>query len=68
MSLRFFHLVFIAAAIALAAWTGWWSRGQWAAGAGDGWLWLALGCGAAAVGLAVYGVWFFRKTRGVSLL
>jgi hypothetical protein len=68
MSLRLFHIVFIAAAIVLAAWTGWWSWARYAAGIGPGWAWLAAACAAAVVGLAVYGVWFLEKTRGVSFL
>lgn len=68
MSLKAFHVVFIAAALVLAGWTGWWSWNHWQSGAGGGWLALALACVAAMVGLVVYGVWFLKKTRGVSYL
>lgn len=68
MSLKAFHVVFIAAALVLAGWTGWWSWDRWQAGAGGGSLALAVTCGAALVALVVYGAWFLRKTRGVSYL
>lgn len=70
MSLRFFHIVFIALAALLAAWVGIYKLMpvhrtlQWA------WsdLWFGLGCLAAAVALAAYGVWYAWKTRGQSLI
>jgi hypothetical protein len=68
MSLKAFHVVFVAAAILLAGWTGWWAWQRWAAGDGGGWLGLAAACAAAVVGLVVYGAWFLRKTKGVSYL
>jgi hypothetical protein len=68
MSLKAFHVVFIAAALVLAGWTGWWSWSQWQSGAEGGWLALAAACAAAMVGLVVYGIWFLEKTRGVSYL
>jgi hypothetical protein len=67
MSLRFFHIVFIALATLLAAVTGLWSLDRFAA-AGGGWLALGVACLAAAAALVVYGLWFVRKTRGESLL
>lgn len=68
MSLKAFHVVFIAAALVLAGWTAWWSWGRWATGDGGSWLALAAACGAAVVALVVYGAWFLRKTREVSYL
>jgi hypothetical protein len=68
MSLKAFHVVFIAAALVLAGWTGRWSWNQWQSGAEGGWLALAAACAAAMVALVVYGVWFLKKTRGVSYL
>ena len=68
MSLKAFHVVFVAAALALSGWTGWWSWARWQAGDGGGWLAMALACGAAMVALVVYGIWFLKKTRGVSYL
>lgn len=67
MSLKAFHVVFVLASIALSIWVGVWAAGR-AADGGTGW-WLAAGGGfAAAVALAVYGVWFLRKTKDVSFL
>lgn len=62
MSLKLFHVVFIAAALALALWTGMWALGEGSA------VWLAVASFAAAAGLVVYGAWFLRKMRGVSYL
>ena len=62
MSLKLFHVVFVAAALALALWTGVWALGE------GGAVWLAACCFAVAAGLVVYGVWFLRKMRGVSYL
>ncbi len=68
MSLKAFHVVFIVLALVLSAWTGLWALGQYRDGAGDGWLWLATACLAALVALVAYGIWFLRKTKGVSYL
>lgn len=67
MSLKAFHVAFIAASILLSGWVAWWATGR-ARGEGGGWWLLAGGGAAAAVALAVYGVWFLRKTRGMSYL
>lgn len=61
MSLRFFHIVFIVFAIALAAGTGVWSLNQ------NGAVFGAI-CLAASLALAVYAVWYVRKTKGQSLI
>lgn len=61
MSLKAFHIAFIALATLLALWLAAWA-------AGHGFPLLAGGAGAAAAGLVVYGIWFLRKMKGVSLL
>jgi len=61
MSLRFFHIVFIVLAAVLAAGVGVWSLQH----SGTA---LGVVCLAAAVALAVYGVWYTRNTRGQSLI
>lgn len=61
MSLRFFHIVFIALAAVLAAGVGVWSLEH-------GGMVLGIVCLAAALALVVYGVWYARKTRGQSLI
>lgn len=68
MSLKAFHVVFVSLALLLAAFVGWWAVGRWHAGDGGGWLAMAAGCVLAMVALAVYGVWFLKKTKGVSFL
>ena len=63
MSLKAFHLLFIALSIVLAAFLAAWAFGQYRAGHDVAYL----GAGAAslgsAAGLAVYAVAFQRKTR-----
>jgi hypothetical protein len=61
MSLKAFHIAFIALATLLALWLAVWA-------AGNGFPLLAGGAGAAAAALVVYGIWFLRKMKGVSLL
>ena len=65
MSLRAFHLLFIALSIVLAAFLAAWAVGQYRTGHDV----VYLGAGAAslgsAAGLAVYAVAFQRKTRSM---
>jgi hypothetical protein len=65
MSLRAFHLLFIALSIVLAAFLAAWAVGQYRTGHDV----VYLGAGAAslgsAAGLAVYAVAFQRKTRNM---
>ena len=63
MSLRYFHLLFIALSVALAAFFAAWAAGQYRAASDPGYVVLALACVAAAVGLGLYGAAFQRKTR-----
>lgn len=66
MSLRAFHLLFIALSIALSAFFAAWASGQYRVVGGPGYLAtaaIALGAGG---GLAVYAVRFVRKTRNMS--
>lgn len=65
MSLKHFHLVFITLAVLSSLGFGAWALMSDAGAASNavrvtGWLSLILG-----VGLAVYGVWFFRKSKHV---
>jgi hypothetical protein len=63
MSLKAFHLFFIAISIVLAAFTAAWATGQYRA-LHDG-VYIATACGSvlAAIVLAVYGARFQRKAR-----
>lgn len=64
MNLRLFHIVFVVAAIVLAAWLGAFCLAQWRRGAaGPGALAGGIGSVIAACGLVAYGTWFMRKTR-----
>jgi hypothetical protein len=66
MSLRTFHVVFIAASTLLAFFFAAWCLGLGPHQVGAGWPVagiVAAGCG---LGLITYEVWFFRKTRGLS--
>jgi hypothetical protein len=65
MSLRAFHLVFIGASVILAAFVAAWAIGQYRMQ--DDAIYLGAGAAslAAAVGLAVYGTAFQKKTRAL---
>ena len=65
MSLRAFHLFFIALAIVLAAFCGAWAIGQYRATSGAVFVVTAVGALAGALGLAAYGAAFQRKTRNL---
>lgn len=64
MSLKAFHVVFIAFATLISAAFGLWALGH----PGGGVLWLGLISLALAVALPIYGVWFLRKMKKVSFL
>jgi hypothetical protein len=64
MSLRAFHLLFVAASTLLAFGLGGWCISASRAGQ-PGYLALSIACFAVGVGLIVYGVWFQRKIRTV---
>ncbi len=61
MSLRAFHIVFIAAATLLAAFVGVWFLRQYMAQSGLLTLLSSLASFAAALSLLLYGSWFLRK-------
>jgi hypothetical protein len=66
MSLRSFHLVFIALSIVLAAFVAAWSAGEYRAGHDAAYAGAAAGSLVLAVGLAWYGAVFQRKTKRLS--
>ena len=63
MSLRAFHLFFIAISVVLAAFFAAWAAGQYRAEREIGYVAAACLSLASAAGLAVYGAAFQRKTR-----
>jgi hypothetical protein len=63
MSLRAFHLLFIALSAALALFMSAWATSQYQMGAGSVYLVVAVAALLGAGGLAVYGSAFRRKTR-----
>jgi len=63
MSLRAFHLVFIAASVILTAFFAAWAAGEYPTGHEIGYALAGVGSLASGVGLAVYGAAFQRKTR-----
>jgi len=65
MSLRAFHLLFIALSVILAAFFAAWATGQYRVGHEIGYAITGLVSLAAAAGLAVYGAIFRRKTRNL---
>ena len=66
MSLRAFHLLFIALSVVLAAFFGAWSIGQYRSGNEAAYVLVGIASLASGVGLAIYGAAFQRKTRGLS--
>ncbi len=68
MSLKAFHIFFIAMSIAIAVGFGVWATRDFAQS--GNWVHLTLGVGsfAASVLLGFYGVWFLRKLKHVSYL
>jgi len=68
MSLKAFHIVFMAASILIALVFGAWSISQFRAGGHPLMLIVAAGSLAAASGMFVYARWFLRKLRKVSYL
>jgi hypothetical protein len=65
MSLRAFHLLFIALSIVLAAFFGAWAIGQYRVEHRLVFIVAAVASLASACGLAVYGTAFQRKTRNL---
>jgi ABC-type Mn2+/Zn2+ transport system permease subunit len=65
MSLRAFHLLFIALSVILTAFFAAWAAGQYRAGQDVTYALVAVGSLAASVGLVVYGTKFQRKTRNL---
>jgi hypothetical protein len=63
MSLKAFHLFFIAISIVLAAFTAAWATGEYRAAHDPSYLATALGGVAAGIGLAIYGAKFQKKAR-----
>jgi hypothetical protein len=63
MSLRAFHLLFIAMSVVLAAFFAAWAVGEYRTGHEAGYAVTAVGSLASAAALAVYGAKFQRKTR-----
>jgi hypothetical protein len=66
MSLRAFHLLFIALSVVLTAFFAAWAFGEYRVGHGGVFALTAIASLAAGVTLAVYGVAFQRKTRRFS--
>ena len=67
MSLKAFHLFFIAVSIVLAAFTAAWAAGQYRELHETSYILTAVGSGLAGAGLAVYAARFQRKARRLRL-
>jgi hypothetical protein len=66
MSLRAFHLLFIALSVILAAYFGAWAVGQYRAAHAGVYLLVGIVSFACGVALAIYGAMFQKKTRRLS--
>lgn len=68
MSLKAFHIVFITLSTALAIGFGFWSLHDYQMHQGGaGAITLAILSFVTSIALVVYGVWFLKKLKGVSL-
>lgn len=65
MSLRMFHLFFISVSVVLATFCAAWAVGEYRATASATFIVTAVASVAGALGLAVYGTAFQRKTRNL---
>lgn len=68
MSLKAFHVVFVAASVGLMLLLGGWCLGNYREGGGASQLGYAVLAFAAAGGLVVYGRYFLRKLKDISYL
>jgi hypothetical protein len=68
MSLKAFHVLFIALSTLLCIGLAWWSAEQYSAFGNGGRVALLLLGAAGSVGLPAYGWWFLRKMRHVGYL
>jgi hypothetical protein len=66
MSLKAFHVFFIAVCLILLLGCAAWGLRDYRVSGETGSLWIMAGSLVAAAGLSVYGVWFLRKLRNVS--
>ena len=66
MSLRAFHVLFIALSTVLTAFFAAWAFGQYRAGLGAIYAIVACASLAAGIGLVVYGAAFLKKTKRLS--
>ena len=66
MSLRAFHLVFIAVSVMLAAFVAAWAMSEYRTAHDSSYIAAGVASAAAGMALAVYGALFQRKTRRLS--
>jgi hypothetical protein len=66
MSLRAFHLFFIAVSVVLAAFFAAWAAGQYSAGHEISYVIVGVLSLASGLGLAIYAAKFQRKTKGLT--
>jgi hypothetical protein len=66
MSLRAFHLVFIAVSVMLAAFVAAWAMNEYNTSHDSSYIAACVASAATGLGLAVYGAMFQRKTRRLS--
>ena len=66
MSLKIFHLIFVTMSVVLAVGFGVWAIAKWTRDGQFSGLLLGVLSLVGAVGLLWYGIWFWRKLRGIS--
>lgn len=68
MSLKGVHIAFIVASLLLCAGFGAWAITDWRQSGASSSLYMGIGSFVSAVVLAIYGVWFLKKLRGISFI
>lgn len=68
MSLKAFHVLFIAVSVIFAIAFGVWAFREYRVRSDVALLWLGVASWVGAAGLLIYGRWFLKKLRGVDCL
>ena len=68
MSLKAFHVFFVAVSVLLAAGFGWWALNEYRNEGSVANLIMGVASLVGGIGLIAYGRWFLRKLKGVSYI
>ncbi len=68
MSLKSFHIVFVSVSILLTVGFGLWAVRDYQAAGDRTSLYMGIGSFLVTIQLAIYGVWFLKKLKGISYI